>query len=117
MKQFFEKKSTRNGIVYKRPISTSHIVTSNVENEYGAVVDNNVSEKPETTSGKKKKTNNKSNKKNNDMTIDEQISTAENIVDTMETPVKVVKKDRGLIERCESSKIILTEDNRQVLND
>lgn len=31
--------------------------------------------------------------------------------------VKFVKKDKGLIERTESSKIILTEDNRQVLND
>lgn len=33
------------------------------------------------------------------------------------TPVKVVKKDRGLIERTESSKIVLAEDNRQLLND
>jgi len=31
--------------------------------------------------------------------------------------VKIVKKDKGLIERTESSKIVLTEDNRQVLND
>ena len=31
--------------------------------------------------------------------------------------VKVLKKDRGLIERTESSKIILAEDNRQVLMD
>jgi hypothetical protein len=33
------------------------------------------------------------------------------------TSVKVLKKDRGLIERTESSKIILAEDNRQVLMD
>ena len=31
--------------------------------------------------------------------------------------VKVVKSDKGLIERTESSRVILTEDNRQVLND
>lgn len=31
--------------------------------------------------------------------------------------VKVLKRDRGLIERTESSKIILAEDNRQVLMD
>jgi hypothetical protein len=31
--------------------------------------------------------------------------------------VKVLKKDRGLIERTESSRIILAEDNRQVLMD
>lgn len=30
-------------------------------------------------------------------------------------PVKRVKNEKGLIERTESSKIILTEDNRQVL--
>lgn len=31
--------------------------------------------------------------------------------------VKVLKNDRGLIERTESSRIILAEDNRQVLMD
>lgn len=31
--------------------------------------------------------------------------------------IKRVKNDRGLIERTESSKVILTEDNRQILND
>ena len=31
--------------------------------------------------------------------------------------VKTVKKDRGLIERVESSKVILTEDNKQLLKD
>ena len=46
-----------------------------------------------------------------------QISTIEDAVKNMQPEVKVVKKDRGLIERTESSKIIITEDNRQVLND
>lgn len=31
--------------------------------------------------------------------------------------VKVEKKDKGLIERTESSTILLTEDNKMVLND
>jgi hypothetical protein len=31
--------------------------------------------------------------------------------------IKRIKSDRGLIERTESSKVILTEDNRQILND
>lgn len=31
--------------------------------------------------------------------------------------VKVLKKDRSIIERTESSKVILTEDNRQLLVD
>ena len=31
--------------------------------------------------------------------------------------IKRVKNDKGLIERTESSKVILTEDNRQILID
>ena len=31
--------------------------------------------------------------------------------------VKVEKKDKGLIERTENSTILLTEDNKMVLND
>ena len=61
--------------------------------------------------------NNKKRKKNNEMNTSEKIATAEAVLNAMEPEVKVVKKDRGLIERTESSKIILTEDNRQVLND
>ena len=62
----------------------------------------------------------KNNKKKNeeDMTL-EGIERAEALAQNLNAPkeVKVVKKDRGLIERTESSKIVLTEDNRQVLND
>lgn len=60
---------------------------------------------------------NKKNKKKEDMINEEQISAAEVQASNLTNNVKVVKKDRGLIERTESSKIILTEDNRQVLND
>lgn len=60
---------------------------------------------------------NKKNKKKDNMINEEQISAAEAQVGNLTNNVKVVKKDRGLIERTESSKIILTEDNRQVLND
>ena len=48
----------------------------------------------------------------------DKISMAESILDT--TPhkeVKRLKKDKGLIERTESSKTILTEDNKQLLVD
>lgn len=31
--------------------------------------------------------------------------------------IKVDKKDKGIIERTENSKIVLTEDNKMVLND
>lgn len=63
------------------------------------------------------KKNNKQ-KKEEDMTL-EGIERAEALAQNLDAPkeVKVVKKDRGLIERTESSKIVLTEDNRQVLND
>ena len=51
--------------------------------------------------------------------MDEKVNKAEEIMNNMKAVnhVKVVKKDKGLIERTESSKIVLTEDNRQVLND
>ena len=61
----------------------------------------------------------KNNQKKNKETMDEKVNKAEEIMNNMKAAnhVKVVKKDKGLIERTESSKIVLTEDNRQVLND
>lgn len=65
---------------------------------------------------KDEKKKNKKTKKSDDMINEEQILAAEKQASNL-SDVKVVKKERGLIERTESSKIILTEDNRQVLND
>jgi hypothetical protein len=61
---------------------------------------------------------NKKDKKEADMntTNEQMVNEAEAITNGM-SGVKLVKKERGLIERTESSKIILTEDNRQVLTD
>jgi spore germination cell wall hydrolase CwlJ-like protein len=61
----------------------------------------------------------KNNSKKLNEEMDEKINRAEEIMNNMKAAnhVKVVKKDKGLIERTESSKIVLTEDNRQVLND
>lgn len=61
----------------------------------------------------------KNNRKKTEETMDERVNKAEEIMNNMKAAnhVKVVKKDKGLIERTESSKIVLTEDNRQVLND
>lgn len=56
-------------------------------------------------------------KSKKDMINKDQISAIEAAIENMQPEIKVVKKDRGLIERTESSKIIITEDNRQVLND
>lgn len=60
------------------------------------------------------KNNARKNKKK--MMTEEQIASAENMANVL-NDTKVIKKDKGLIERTESSKIILTEDNRQLLND
>ena len=61
----------------------------------------------------------KNNQEEKKETMDEKVNKAEEIMKNMKAAnhVKVVKKDKGLIERTESSKIVLTEDNRQVLND
>lgn len=53
------------------------------------------------------------------MTTDEKIAMAQDILNGANPSqrVKRVKKDKGLIERTESSKTILTEDNKELLND
>ena len=57
-------------------------------------------------------------KKETDMNTSEKIALANDILNMeSENKVKKIRKDRGLIERTESSKIILTEDNRELLKD
>jgi cell fate (sporulation/competence/biofilm development) regulator YmcA (YheA/YmcA/DUF963 family) len=53
------------------------------------------------------------------MTTSEKIAMAQSVLSgsDMAAPIKRVKKDKGLIERTESSKTILTEDNKELLND
>ena len=53
------------------------------------------------------------------MTTNEKVAMAQSILNGADAPstVKRVKKDKGLIERTESSKTILTEDNKELLND
>ena len=52
------------------------------------------------------------------MTTEEKIAMAQEVLDGKPAPsFKRVKKDKGLIERTESSKTILTEDNKELLND
>lgn len=58
----------------------------------------------------------------NEVKIDTVMTTAEKInamndAMAMETSFKKIKKDKGLIERTESSKTILTEDNKELLKD
>jgi hypothetical protein len=49
------------------------------------------------------------------MTTSEKIAMAQSVLNDAST--KRIKKDKGLIERTESSKTILTEDNKELLND
>jgi hypothetical protein len=51
--------------------------------------------------------------------IKENINKAANIIDNMniKNNVKHIKSEKGLIERVELKKTILTEDNKMLLND
>ena len=60
---------------------------------------------------------NKKQKNQETMNFNDKIKQVEETLVSMEPEVKVVKRDKGLIERTESSKIILAEDNRQLLID
>lgn len=61
------------------------------------------------------------NKEINDIAVmntKEKIEMANDILNQYEQPkVKKVKKDKGIIERAESSMTIITEDNRELLKD
>lgn len=67
------------------------------------------------TNGSKKVENNV-NENKQVMTTSEKIAMAQEVLGG-QAPVKRVKRDKGLIERTESSKTILTEDNKELLND
>ena len=68
---------------------------------------------------------NKNNKNNNNinenkvMTTEEKIAMAQEVLSNESAPkrFKRVKKDKGLIERTESSMTVLTEDNKELLKD
>jgi len=98
-------------VTHKKAISESGnnvvTVTAPTKNEDKEMVEEVEEEKPT-------KNNARKNKKN--MMTEEQIASAENMANVL-SDTKVIKRDKGLIERTESSKIILTEDNRQLLND
>lgn len=67
----------------------------------------------------KKKSKNKVNENRSDMNTSEKIALAKEILgkNTEKSNFKILKSDKGLIERTESSKTILTEDNKELLND
>ena len=99
----------------KRGTKVTHKRTSTVNgNEVVTVVAEKKEKEVEAIEKKPTKNNARKNKKN--MMTEEQIASAESMANVL-SDTKVIKKDKGLIERTESSKIILTEDNRQLLND
>lgn len=65
-----------------------------------------------------KRENNQSLEKDTIMD-NKQIEKIQSILNTseIEKPIKKIKKDKSIIERSESSKIIINEDNKQLLND
>ena len=72
-----------------------------------------VEEQPKKTTEKPKEENKKVNEKV--MTTSEKIAMAQDVLNNV--PTKRIKRDKGLIERAESAKTILTEDNKELLND
>lgn len=63
--------------------------------------------------------NNIEQKNNKDIMMPEQIMQAQELVDNMvqEPKVKRVKKEKGLMEKVTTDKVVIMEDNRQILND
>ena len=68
---------------------------------------------------KPKNGNNKTEKKDDDMVTMEQINKAQEIasmINDENVVIKRVKKDKGLMEKTNSEKVVIVEDNRQILN-
>ena len=85
----------------EKPIRRNFFYNSSKKNEYEEI----------------NKTN--ENKKNNVMNTKEKIEMANAALsnENEKTSFKRVKKDKGLIERTESSITVLTEDNKELLKD
>jgi hypothetical protein len=134
-KKIFPKNKITTEIVLNNDVSKKISTIEKTEKKTNSKVieldDSNIIETVETFSGisinniktvndNENKTVNKKNKKSKkseNMNTVDKIKQVEDALVSMEPAVKVVKSDRGLIERTESSKIILTEDNRQLLVD
>ena len=92
--------------VYRKPQERRPSVTNRTQ-----------AEMPEHESIAEDSGENKNKKKKDTMrTTEEKVALANSILEG-ESKVKRLKKDRGLIERTESSKIVLTEDNKELLVD
>lgn len=71
---------------------------------------------PNTKPQKQVYTDKKVIKEGNTMTTSEKVAMAQEVLGAAPA-AKRIKKDKGLIERSESTKTIITEDNKELLND
>ena len=87
------------------------LTTEYVEETVEQITENNVSED----------TSNKTKKRKKNMDTKQKVEMAQQILNNEEETknfnFKRIKKDKGLIERTESSKTIITEDNKELLVD
>lgn len=106
------KPQVKNNTVCVRPSVSSNIQTPKVEEKIELDV---VDEKKEEITPK---VENNVKEEVKVMTTSEKVAMAQSVLSNTRTAqVKRVKRDKGLIERAESSKTILTEDNKELLND
>lgn len=97
----------KNSVKYKKPtVVTTHVESKIIESE-------------EVVPSVAPKKENKKQKKNKEMVNENKLKQMEAIVnsDGPKSKVKVEKADKGLYERTENSTILLTEDNKMLLND
>lgn len=113
--QMFIRKNIRKKVVkpLKNSVKAWNLYHSTDEKDVKIVHDEPISAEPEV----KKK--NKREKKNKEMVNENKLAHIEEIsgVNIPEMNVKIEKTERGLYERTENSTILLTEDNKMLLND
>lgn len=134
MSQRFISKHGRRKLI--RPVRNSMILNkievSAPEMDVPSVTETNVAEekalegveKPKATRKPRRKKETKPVVENNEQNVENMNENIEKIkkivgqdVEIPERQVKIEKKDKGLIERTENSAILITEDNKMILND
>jgi hypothetical protein len=111
----FIGKNIKNRVVRPMKNSVKH-------KHYLAIMENKKAEVAKEKEAKVEKTSQKENKKqkkSKDMVNENKLSQMEAIAGAVfpKTKVKVEKAEKGLYERTEESTIVLTEDNKMLLND
>lgn len=117
MAKFFGKNPHKKYVRQFPNSIVKHIIQPNVDKKE-TIEENKVIEEDKVIKEDKEVKENKELKKDKKM-ADERLEKIEKIIGSKapKRKVKVEKKDKGLIERTENSTILLTEDNKMVLND